>query len=455
MGRPTSSSRSEERCSIARLREAGQSIRQIASALDRPPSTIARELKRNSGSKVGYQPAYAQQQAKARRWTGSRLERDDALREAVLDRLDGGWSPEQIAGRLALDAAAPSSATRPSTASSTPRSSAPMTAAGATISRAPKHKRGWRAKRGGSPASLIEGRSASPSARRSRRSQRQPGHWEADVMLFATPGQAILVAHERTSRIISSPHRTASRRTDRASARQPARPMPADLRKPPSPSTTVPSSPATTGSPTSSASIPSSATPTAHGKKAASKTPSDASTKPAPQNQPRRTLQPDLESRRTPTTTPRENASASKHQPKPSFNRCTSNVNPHPAQAGMTVSSPDPNPDCLRLPLPQLPRPLRPSLLDRDIRRLDPLAGGDLACSIPKRDWMSARLIFSRTASSAIAWSRAISATRRRVSLSSFAASRPFSGAVCACCSIAGAAAAAACLSFCTLSSAD
>src|SRR3546814_9461447 len=39
----------------------------------------------------------------ARRWTGTRLERDDALREAVLDRLAQGWSPEQVAGRLARD----------------------------------------------------------------------------------------------------------------------------------------------------------------------------------------------------------------------------------------------------------------------------------------------------------------------------------------------------------------
>jgi transposase, IS30 family len=53
----------EERCSIARRHEAGQSIRQIATALDRQPSTVARELKRNTGRKIGYQPAYAQAQA--------------------------------------------------------------------------------------------------------------------------------------------------------------------------------------------------------------------------------------------------------------------------------------------------------------------------------------------------------------------------------------------------------
>src|SRR3546814_12818081 len=94
----------EERCSIARLHEDGQSIRQIAAALDRQPSTIARELRRNAGTKVGYQPAYAQAQAEARRWTGARLDRDDALRGEVLDRLASGWSPEQVAGRLAREA---------------------------------------------------------------------------------------------------------------------------------------------------------------------------------------------------------------------------------------------------------------------------------------------------------------------------------------------------------------
>ncbi len=94
----------EERCSIARLHEGGQSSRQIAATLDRQPSTITRELKRNTGRKIGYQPAYAQSLTAARRWTGNKLERDDALRETVLKRLTAGWSPEQIAGRLAREA---------------------------------------------------------------------------------------------------------------------------------------------------------------------------------------------------------------------------------------------------------------------------------------------------------------------------------------------------------------
>ena len=97
----------EERCKVTELRQAGRSLRQIAAALDRSPSSISRELKRNRGAQVGYKPTYAQEQAAARRWKGSRLERNAKLRELVLDRLKHGWSPEQIAGWLAHTKAAP------------------------------------------------------------------------------------------------------------------------------------------------------------------------------------------------------------------------------------------------------------------------------------------------------------------------------------------------------------
>ena len=79
----------EERCEIARLSAAGVSIRQIAAGLDRAPSSVARELKRNSGAQLGYQPAYAQQQARARRWSGGRLDRDAALRDLVPGPVEG------------------------------------------------------------------------------------------------------------------------------------------------------------------------------------------------------------------------------------------------------------------------------------------------------------------------------------------------------------------------------
>src|SRR5438046_8278474 len=73
MGRRYEQFSLEERCTLCRLKQAGKTVRQIAAIMDRAPSTITRELKRNSGTQVGYQPAYAEQQAKSRRWRGSRL----------------------------------------------------------------------------------------------------------------------------------------------------------------------------------------------------------------------------------------------------------------------------------------------------------------------------------------------------------------------------------------------
>jgi len=81
----------EDRCEIARLQADGRSIRQIAAALDRAPSTISREVSRNRGREVGYKPSYAQEQTKARRWTGSRLEREPGLSRAVREGLTRGW----------------------------------------------------------------------------------------------------------------------------------------------------------------------------------------------------------------------------------------------------------------------------------------------------------------------------------------------------------------------------
>ena len=97
----------EERCEMARLQREGYSKRQIATNLDRSASTISRELSRNGSRKEGYNPSYADDQAWARRWRGSKLDRDPDLREQVLAGLQAAWSPEQVAGRLALEVGHP------------------------------------------------------------------------------------------------------------------------------------------------------------------------------------------------------------------------------------------------------------------------------------------------------------------------------------------------------------
>jgi transposase, IS30 family len=190
----------EDRCAIAGLQREGRSLRQIAAALDRAPSTIAREVKRNAGA--AYKPAYAQEQARARRWTGSRLERESVLRQTVIERLGSGWSPEQVAGRLALD-----SGRRVISHESIYRFIYAQIARGKDFDwrhllPRKKSKRGWRGRRGGSPASFIHGRLSIAERPAAAADRTTPGHWEADLMLFAKYGQAILTLHERLSRFI-------------------------------------------------------------------------------------------------------------------------------------------------------------------------------------------------------------------------------------------------------------
>ena len=192
----------EERCSIARLHEDGQSIRQIATTLARSPSTVARELKRNSSKTKGYQPSWAQVQTHGRRWKGSRLERQPELQALVLDRLAMGWSPQQVSGRLAQEKGykviSHESIYRfihaqiRRTKDYTWRHYLPYG----------KSKRGFRGRKGGSSALFMKART-SIHKRPSIVSQRtQAGHWEADLMLFSKYGQALLAVHERHSRLL-------------------------------------------------------------------------------------------------------------------------------------------------------------------------------------------------------------------------------------------------------------
>jgi IS30 family transposase len=193
----------EERCAIASRRAAGESIRQIATALDRAPSSVSRELTRNTGTKVGYKPVYADRQAKARRWRGSKLGRDAALLAVVLHRLAAGWSPQQVAGRLAREHG------RTVVSHETI-----YRFIAAQIARTKdyrwrlylprgKSKRGFRGRKGGSSVEHIKHRVPIRLRPAVAADRATPGHWEADLMLFRTYGQAVLTLHERSSRVLA------------------------------------------------------------------------------------------------------------------------------------------------------------------------------------------------------------------------------------------------------------
>src|SRR6476646_8049062 len=92
----------EERVEIYRLHAGGRSQNEIASALDRAPSTISRELRRNSRpTKVwtgGYEPVRAHLLPRHKRRRGHRPGRSPASlikqRRSITER------PAEVEGRL-------------------------------------------------------------------------------------------------------------------------------------------------------------------------------------------------------------------------------------------------------------------------------------------------------------------------------------------------------------------
>jgi len=90
-----------EREEISRAVVAGHSIRSIATQLGRAPSTISREIKRNSGQEC-YRASQADQSAwdRGRRPKTGKLAQNRALARIVAGKLQLQWSPEQVAGWL-------------------------------------------------------------------------------------------------------------------------------------------------------------------------------------------------------------------------------------------------------------------------------------------------------------------------------------------------------------------
>ncbi len=93
-----------EREEIACLTAAGQRPREIGRAINRPASTVSRELSRNTGSSGHYRAVSAQHTAeqRAKRPKVAKLAADQGLRQVVQAGLDRKWSPRQISRRLVL-----------------------------------------------------------------------------------------------------------------------------------------------------------------------------------------------------------------------------------------------------------------------------------------------------------------------------------------------------------------
>ena len=93
----------EDRVTLASLVQQKLGVREMAGVLNRSPSTISRELRRNGGMQ-GYGSAQARQQCINRRKAARpaiKLHADALLFDVVCHFLRLLWSPEQIALTLA------------------------------------------------------------------------------------------------------------------------------------------------------------------------------------------------------------------------------------------------------------------------------------------------------------------------------------------------------------------
>jgi len=196
----------KERIELYQLHESGFPLQAIADALGRSKSTISRELSRNSKTtrrwEGGYDPAEAHTRSqRRRRWDARfKLARSPHLCAQVRAHLEQGWSPEQIAGALK-------------------REHGHCVISHESIYRFIYHRsaqkdywhrllpqrksrRGRLGMRGGSPVQHIAQRVPIEQRPPEVQARTTPGHWEADLMLFSRYGQAILVTHERHSRLL-------------------------------------------------------------------------------------------------------------------------------------------------------------------------------------------------------------------------------------------------------------
>lgn len=95
----------DDREKVRIIIERGKSIRAIALELNRSPSTVSREFKRNLYANGTYAAHHAEKMYRKRRKNCGKtpLLSEGAAREYVLEKLELRWSPEQISEQAKLD----------------------------------------------------------------------------------------------------------------------------------------------------------------------------------------------------------------------------------------------------------------------------------------------------------------------------------------------------------------
>jgi len=195
-----------EREEIAVGLAAGQSVRAIACGLGRAPSTVSREIRRNSRGRRQYRALAAQGQAqhRAARPKTAKLAGNAALRAWVQDKLERRWPPGQISVMLRREFPDdPGMRVSHETIyqaiyvqgrGALRRELAACLRTGRAL-RKPRRKEGER--RGKIPGMVMISQRPAEAADRA-----VPGHWEGDLILGKEGKPAIGTLVERSTRFV-------------------------------------------------------------------------------------------------------------------------------------------------------------------------------------------------------------------------------------------------------------
>ncbi len=175
----------------------GESIRSIAIRLRRQPSVISREIRQNSTEDGRYQAYWAHQRSRRRRRISRQRERipDSQIRLYLRTKLELGWSPEQIAGRISVDVPGKrvSHETIYQYIFKKDRSLTQYLVCGRKNRRKRIQRRGKRV--------MIPNRTGIGDRPDGANSRNEIGHWEGDTAVSRQSKTALMVLQERKSGI--------------------------------------------------------------------------------------------------------------------------------------------------------------------------------------------------------------------------------------------------------------
>ena len=198
----------DERGVIADLHRAGMSARLIATEIGRSPSTVSRELARNTGPGGRYGATVAQRLASGRRRRPRlrRVEHDVVLCRFVQQCLDVRWSPEQISYALGVEF--PHEPARQLAPESLYQA---LYASNPVVQRRFRSRRWRRRRRPHRRPDARRGRLATPMTMIDQRppdvaDRLEVGNWEGDLIMGAGNRSAIGTLVERSTRTVLLVH---------------------------------------------------------------------------------------------------------------------------------------------------------------------------------------------------------------------------------------------------------